>query len=296
MRHSFFALALLMLALVAACGSSPEGAATEASPTPTTETPTTSTPTTAPVEAVNSNQGEAITVRLEYGSEPDQFGRLQLPLGPVPDGGFPVVVLIHGGFWRELYFVDLMNNVADDLADRGYASWNIEYRRVDGAGGWPETGDDVADAIAHLADIAATQPVDLDCVVSVGHSAGGHLALWALGQEGRVEVRGAVGLGAVVDLASFTQSVGLLGGTIDEVPEVYADAAPVLDPGRAVLIHAGMDQVIPAESFLVAESAGVPVITIPDDRHFDLIRPPSDSWTAALEAIDRLLTPTCTQR
>ena len=230
-------------------------------------------------------------IRIEYGSEPDQFGRLQLPAGSAPNDGFPVVVLIHGGFWRDMFFLDLMDNVAEDLAERGYASWNIEYRRVQGAGGWPETGDDVVTAIDSLADMRADQPIDLDRVVSLGHSAGAHLGLWALGEQNRVHVRGSIGMGAVVDLAYFSQTVALLGGTIDEVHEVYADAAPVLDPERVVLVQGSEDNVVSSASLQVAEDAGVPIVTIDGDNHFDLIRPATDSWVAALEAIEMFVGP-----
>jgi acetyl esterase/lipase len=109
-----------------------------------------------------------------YGSDPAQFGELSLPDG-VPLG---TVVVIHGGFWRARYDLSLGRPLAADLAARGYAAWNLEYRRALAGGGWPATFEDVAAGI----DLLATLPVDTSRVVAVGHSAGGHLAAWAAGR------------------------------------------------------------------------------------------------------------------
>jgi len=119
-------------------------------------------------------------VRLIYGPETLQFGELYLPAG---SGPFPVVMLIHGGFWRNPYGYTLMTGLAEDLARRGMAAWNIEYRRVgDAGGGWPSTLTDVARAADYMRAIAPNYALDWRRVVSVGHSAGGHLALWLAGR------------------------------------------------------------------------------------------------------------------
>ena len=116
-------------------------------------------------------------VTYVYGDSPEQFATLAVPATPGPH---PVVVLIHGGFWRAAYGLDLMEPLAADLVRRGYAAWNIEYRRVgQPGGGWPGTLEDVAAAIDKLADLADDADLDLTRVSVVGHSAGGHLALWA---------------------------------------------------------------------------------------------------------------------
>ncbi len=116
------------------------------------------------------------TVRLFYGAEKLHFGELHIP---ATVGPHPVAILIHGGFWRVPYDYSLMTGLADDLASRDIAAWNIEYRRVgDRNGGWPNTLLDVADAADFVRSIAATYQLDLQRVVPIGHSAGGHLALW----------------------------------------------------------------------------------------------------------------------
>jgi acetyl esterase/lipase len=113
-----------------------------------------------------------------YGEDASQLGELFVPAdGPGPS---PVVVVVHGGYWRARYDLSLMNRLCEDLAENGLAAWNLEYRRVGNGGGWPETFVDVAAGIDLLAELDA--PLDLGRVGAVGHSAGGHLALWAAGR------------------------------------------------------------------------------------------------------------------
>src|SRR3984893_6995022 len=118
----------------------------------------------------------ATPVRLAYGPEYLQFGDLYLPPHAGPHA---VIPLIHGGYWRARYDLTLMNGLAEDLARRGYAAWNIEYRRVgDRGGAWPGTFHDVARSVDYLRVLAPQYQLDLQRVVPVGHSAGGHLAFW----------------------------------------------------------------------------------------------------------------------
>ncbi len=110
---------------------------------------------------------------MRYGDAPSQVADLHLPAGAGPH---PVVVLVHGGFWRSSYDRTLMAPLAAELASNGYAAWNIEYRRVgEDGGGWPGLFTDVAAAVDALATVPEVDPAR---VVSCGHSAGGHLALW----------------------------------------------------------------------------------------------------------------------
>lgn len=114
--------------------------------------------------------------RIDYGSGPQQFGELRLPKGAGP---FPVVVLVHGGCWMAQFDYVYMTRMAAWLAQRGVATWTIEFRRVgDDGGGWPGTFLDVANATDDLRTIAKTQPIDLKRIYAAGHSAGGQLALW----------------------------------------------------------------------------------------------------------------------
>jgi acetyl esterase/lipase len=118
--------------------------------------------------------------QFQYGSDPSQFAELFLPSAPVSRG---VAVVVHGGYWKSEYGAELGAPLAADLASRGYPSWNIEYRRKGNGGGWPETFLDVASGIDLLRNVAKSYELDLSRVVALGHSAGGHLAVWAAGRE-----------------------------------------------------------------------------------------------------------------
>jgi acetyl esterase/lipase len=141
-----------------------------------------------------------------------------------------VAVVIHGGFWRDAYDRSLMDGLCRDLASAGWAAWNLEYRRLGGGGGWPQTFDDVAAGIDHLGSLVEDPRV----VVTIGHSAGGHLAFWAaVRREPRVRVTHAVAQAGVVDLVeaarlglSRSAAEELLGGSPAAVPERYELASP----------------------------------------------------------------------
>jgi acetyl esterase/lipase len=175
-----------------------------------------------------------------YGSHRSQRADLYLPKGRGPH---PVMVLIHGGSWQARYGKIVMRGLAGDLARRGWAVWNIEYRRIGNGGGWPETFADVAAAIDHLGSIQA--PIDLGRVSILGHSAGGHLALWAAGREklpmgapgapagSSPRPRRAIAQAGVCDLAgAYRKWHGglvdtLMGGSPEQWPERYAIGDPL---------------------------------------------------------------------
>ena len=176
-----------------------------------------------------------------YGPGADRFGELWRPAG---DGPWPVVALLHGGFWRAQRTLELMRPLAADLAGRGFAAWNLEYRRVgQPGGGWPGTCEDVAAGLDHLARLAGREPLDLDRLVVAGHSAGGHLALWSASRPGLpagapgagplVAPRLVVSLAGVCDLhAGAAGGIGegavaeFLGASPDQAPERYRLASP----------------------------------------------------------------------
>ncbi|MDI9237968.1 alpha/beta hydrolase [Lysobacter sp. LF1] len=200
---------------------------------------------------------------LHYGPSADQVGDFHASSA----SDAPVVVLLHGGFWRMPYGRDEMTPVAQDLVQRGFAVWNVEYRRVGAeGGGWPGTLEDVARAIDHLATIAGDgASIDLQRVAVVGHSAGGHLALCASARRRvpghafstrRVTPFAAASLAGVVDLdAAHALDAGnsavhaLLGGTPTEVPSRYDETSPMrlLPLGvRQLVMHGSDDPALPA--------------------------------------------------
>lgn len=253
---------------------------------------------TATVEPCDVHQ-----THLSHGGSDEQVVDLQWP---EEDGPFPVVVLVHGGFWRQQYGNDLMVPLARDAVMRGYATANVEYRRVGGAGGWPATFVDVAAAVDALAD--ADAPLDLDRVVVVGHSAGGHLAAWttsrpalaagSVGADPVVRPCAAVSLAGVVDLATAArESVGdtavhdLMGGGPDEVPDRYAVGDPiglVPPPVPVLLVHARDDDRVPlSQSVAYAEAAGEAAeLSVVDGDHFTVIDPSDPSWDLSMRWID----------
>ncbi|MGH9186490.1 MAG: alpha/beta hydrolase family protein [Acidimicrobiales bacterium] len=230
---------------------------------------------------------------LAYGPAPDQVGDLWLPVGPGPHR---VVVLLHGGFWHRSWERDLMDGLADDLAGRGLAAWNLEYRRVGTGGGWPATGEDVAAGIDHLAGLAADTHLGLESVVLLGHSAGGQLALWAAARpDAAVRATLVVGLAALSDL-SLARAEGVGGRSVERLlagahdPEAaLGDASPVerLPIGvRQLLVHCADDPLVPVEHsrrYVAAACAAgddAELLEVPSGGHFALIDPASAPWAA----------------
>ena len=266
----------------------------------------------------------ATPVRLPYGPEYLQFGELYLP---ERSGPYAVIPLIHGGYWRTRYDLTLTHGLAEDLARRGYAAWNIEYRRIgDKGGAWPGTFLDVARSIDYLRELAPRYQLDLHRVVPIGHSAGGHLAFW-LAARSRIEadsplagssiaaregeqatplpLAGAISLAGVLDLEtawrlhlSNDAVVELLGETFPKAPERYAAASPaaLLPLGvPQVLIHGTRDSHVPIEISrdyaAKAKALGDPVtyLELEDIDHFDVIDPRSTAWERTIEVLEALL-------
>jgi acetyl esterase/lipase len=238
-----------------------------------------------------------------YGEHPRQVVDLHRPAGAGPH---PVAVVLHGGAWQPPWTKLIMRPLCLDLARRGWAAWNVEYRRLgrDG-GGWPQTFDDVAGAIDHLAEIA-DPALDLERVTLVGHSAGGQLALWAAGRPGlpagapgaapRVRGRQVLALAAVCDLVRAGPAAReLVGGSIDEVPERYALADPMRRLPLNVpvgLVHADGDATVAAQRSrdyaAAARAAGDDVTLVePSGGHRDPIDPSSTAWQAAVGWLQR---------
>ena len=211
-----------------------------------------------------------------YGDDPSQYGVLY--------GEGPVAVLIHGGFWKNQYGLDLMVPLAEDLAARGWAAWNIEYRRLGNGGGVPATLEDVSAAIDLLADL----PVDRSRVVAIGHSAGGHLAAWAATREApKVSLTGVVSQAGVLDLARARElrlSDGVVDRFLGDHPTSVASPIERLPLGvPALLTHGGLDDIVPVEiSQRFAAASGASLIVEPDEDHFGHIDPDNPLWKAVL--------------
>ena len=253
-------------------------------------------------------------LRIAYGPAPSQFGELRLPSGAGPH---PTLIVLHGGFWRSRYDLTLMGHLCIALQAVGLATWNLEYRRVGQAGGgWPGTLLDVARGADQLREIAPAHGLDRERIYTLGHSAGGHLALWLAARprlprraalhEGQPLVpAGAISLGGVADLQA-AQALGLgngavdelLGGSPDRYPQRYAEASPAaLLPLEVpqLLIHGTLDAEVPyaiAESYQrAALLAGdrAELFTLAGSDHFDPIDPRSADWRAVREELLRFV-------
>lgn len=257
---------------------------------------TTVAPTTTKAVPTTTESMTTRLVRVQYGDAPQQVGDLRVPPGVGP---FGVVVFVHGGFWRSGFDETLMTALAVDATNRGVTTWNFNYRSVgDPGGGYPGTLEDVALAMDHLAVL--DEDLLLDDVTVIGHSAGGHLALWASsrhflrsgdpGADPVVRPHTAVAQAAVVDLR-FAAAVNmggsaveaLLGGEPDEVPEHYRVAQPVFEGQRIIVVHGRYDQVVPISQSGLIDGA----IGIFDDTgtHFDVLDPRHELWLRTVEEI-----------
>jgi acetyl esterase/lipase len=256
----------------------------------------------------------AADVTLAYGPEPLQFGELRLPPGTGPH---PVAVVLHGGCWLAEYDLGYMSALAAELTAAGVATWSVEYRRIgDIGGGWPGTFSDVAAATDHLVRLADRHPLDLTRVVAVGHSAGGHLALWLAARhrlppddplrgETPLPLVGVVALAGIPDLAGYASPDGcgasvpeLIGGNPAAVPERLARVSPIeLVPlGVPQVLVAGVeDEIVPllharryAEAARQAGDAVV-VLELETAGHFELVAPSSGAWPAVHDAVFKML-------
>jgi acetyl esterase/lipase len=240
--------------------------------------------------------------RVAYGTDPNQFGDLRLPKGRGP---FPLVMNIHGGFWRAKYDLAHAGHLCAALTSKGLATWNLEYRRVGNpGGGWPGTFEDMRSAYRFLPELRKRYSLDLSKVVVMGHSAGGQLALCLAAHE--VSLKKVVSLAGVLDLQqawelhlSDNAVVEFLGGKPSEVPQRYSAADPMkLSINHSTtqwLIHGSADDVVP--SYLSRNYAqqkkpkgeDVHYLEISTAGHFDLIDPHSQAWTKVEDTVLHLL-------
>jgi len=244
--------------------------------------------------------------KIAYGSDPLQFGELRLPKGSQFKKPYPVAVIIHGGCWLAEYGLGYMGHLSADLAAAGVATWNLEYRRIGNVGGgWPGTYEDVTRGIDHLRLLAKSQPLDLQRVVAVGHSAGGHLALLVGARHSKetLALRGVIALAGITDLrrtgtACDTEVGKLMNGTAPERAASYDEASPILRlPLRVkqVIVQGDSDRIIPttmATSYVEqakAKGDDVQLLLLEKAGHFEVVDPQAAAWAKVKSAILGLL-------
>ena len=268
----------------------------------------------ASVQAYMAQPQVKADARIAYGDAPAQVVDLFLP----KDRGLhPVVILLHGGcYLAEYQGLPQTSGIAADLAGRGYAVWNVEYRKLGEPGaGYPGTFLDVADAVDRIRMEAATYHLDTKRVVALGHSAGGHLALWAaargklpktspLWRSDPLAIRTVVSLGGIGDLkgqgdvfagACGPEPIPKIIGKADRA-EPYADTSPaeLMPLGvRVVMISGDFDHVMPpftGRAFVAKlRKAGdsAKVMAIPDAGHFDVVMPTTAAWKIVAVTVAR---------
>jgi len=250
------------------------------------------------------------TRTVAYGPDPLQYAQLWLPDGPGP---YPVVVLIHGGCWTtSIADLTYFNYGAEDLRQRGLAVWSVEYRGVDKpGGGYPGTFQDVAAALQRLVQEAPSANLSLKHLVVAGHSAGGHLALWAGGQhriaaDSPLHAEHPIKIAAVVDIAGIpnlktdtntacgADVIGQLTGRPTAArPDVYADTSPaaLLPLGVPQVVIHGLEDVTVAPSIgeayaKAARAAGDHVVVkSPPGDHVDEVAPDQPAWAVVATTI-----------
>ncbi len=238
---------------------------------------------------------------LTYGDDPEQKAELHRPAAR----SHGVVVVLHGGFWRAAYDVTLGRPLAESLARHGWTALNLEFRRVGNGGGFPETFDDVSAGIDLLADV---EDLDTTKVVTLGHSAGGQLAVWAAGRarldddrwsSPRVPVTGAVSQAGVLDLRGAVET-DLGRGAVEDFLGTDHSVRDLADPLARVpldvpvwCIHGRDDLQVPIEQSRTyveaARTAGARASLAPvDGDHYALIDTSTSAWVRTLEILDEL--------
>ena len=300
MRHAFKITLTIALTTLAACGgggsssgggsSGGGGSSSSSSSSSSTSTPA-GIPTSDPPGAT----------KIAYGTDAKEFGDLRLPSTATYGAGpYPVAVVVHGGCWTSGVGDKTSSaSLADALTKRGIATWNIEYRAIgDFGGGYPGTFQDWSMATDYIRTLAATYPLDLSRVITVGHSAGGHAALWLAARhkipagselasvdplplvatvdlDGPGELRSGLGYSPMCG-SSADQ---LMGGTPDAVPARFAQASP------SELLPLGVPQYIVSATFVpltaanryrdmaVAKGDTVTIIDQSHSGHFEMVTP-----------------------
>jgi acetyl esterase/lipase len=259
----------------------------------------------------------AADARISYGPDSLQYGELRIPEGPGP---YPVAIVIHGGCWLSIANLHIMDHFCGELTKEGIATWNLEYRRVDSpGGGWPGTFNDIGRGVDHVRALSEKYDLDLSRVVVVGHSSGGHLALWAGARhrvakdsevytENPLKPAGVVSLAGPADLRRMVErSIAvcggdvintLLGGSFEEVPGHYRNASPIalLPVGvEQFVIYGSDDPAVPPElgqAYVDADKSlgeSIGLIVIPNASHFELIAPWTSSWPIVEASVKSLM-------
>ena len=233
--------------------------------------------------------------KLVYGNDnPElQFGLLWLPESSTPNVKPPLIVLIHGGCWLNAFDIQHSYPLSSALAQTGYAVWSLEYRRTGDAGGaWPGSFDDIRQGLAFTSNLG-DYPVDLDRMVIMGHSAGGHLALLAASYNQNIDA--VIGLAAITDIVEYsrgenscqTATIDFMGGVYEANPAAYEAANPVGKSlnDRTILLQGDIDVIVPLEQ---SQLRGATQVVFEGAGHFDWVHPGTGAYQLLLSTLKDL--------
>lgn len=233
--------------------------------------------------------------KLVYGKDnPElQFGLLWLPESSTPNESPPLIVLIHGGCWLNAFDIQYSYPLSSALAQAGYAVWSLEYRRTgDDGGAWPGSFDDIRQGFAFTSNLGG-YPVDLDRMVIMGHSAGGHLALLAASENKNIDA--VIGLAAITDIVEYsrgenscqTATIDFMGGVYEANPAAYEAANPVGKPlnDKTILLQGDIDVIVPLEQSQLPSATQV---VFEGAGHFDWVHPGTGAYQLLLSTLKDL--------
>lgn len=243
------------------------------------------------------------SIKLQYGTEPLQYGQLYLPPTATLQRKAPLLVFVHGGCWLNAYDISHSRAFSQAVAAEGFAVWSVEYRRTgDEGGGWPGTYNDVLQALQFSQQAFTAYAVDSTNIAIAGHSAGGQLALLAAGQTSQApatkslpSVKGVIGLAAITDMATYASGTNscqratsqFLGGKASEQPGRYQDANPrqqAMHP-TTLLLHGSADTIVPLDQ---ASSSNMTYQIVADAGHFDWIHPHTRAYKQFIASLQEL--------
>ncbi|MBD0863896.1 alpha/beta hydrolase [Gordonia sp. zg691] len=304
----------VVLALMASgCSTQPEQPPSPSAGTPRAAPgPATAPPVPAGTESID-------VVRVEYLDSDDadpaeNWANLYLPAGARGDDSLPLVTIIHGGGWESRAGAEQFDEMARDLADRGLAVYNVEYRRLGTGGGWPITFHDVARALDHVPTMAETYPqLRIDDELVMGHSAGAQLAVWG-GTRHRltddevgsrpafvpsrvVSISGPLDMRYAVEHGNKRVITRILGGTPRQVPERYDSVDPIrnLDPALPVILFHGLaDTVVDPNNSrryaraLDADGGSAELHLLDGETHTSLVHRQSPAYTRILDRLTEI--------
>lgn len=251
-------------------------------------------------------------IKFNYANEsPMQVGELRLPVTASPQL-FPVVIVVHGGCWvSSLADYHFMDNFSNAITDLGYATWNIEYRAIGTGGEWPVMFQDLNKAVDYVRTLGQAYPLDLNKVIVIGHSAGGHIALWiasrgklkpesVLYTENPLMIRGAISLAGIANVtatntACGNEAINIIGAnTVARLGET--SPLHMLPIGvRTILMSGRSDNIVPSS---IGIEYNRKAMELGDDSkhydlegmtHFDLIDPARTDWVLYQSAMKALL-------